>query len=814
MTRIPAPFFSTDSRPLAAFFSALMIVLPALAPRSSTAQDADSASATELNGPAEEPLPLAERYGLGGFSGFGDKVRINSLQTTYDSNTGVATAVGNVDIQYEDVQLYAGRAEYHRDTGDIFAKENVRIYQGDRIYRGENVVYNTQTGKIIATNLRSKVGPVFYDSKSIDLNAQDTDLITLEDATLTSHDSEFFNYHIKAKTIEIYPDDRFVMEDIDFYLGDTKIFSLPYLAQPFDNEFGFRVTPGSSSRWGVFALGEYTTLVDDHSLVTLHLDGRSRRGIAGGIDIESVRHKEYDAFGHLTLYYANDTGSDINVTGEPRDSINEDRYRIGLQHRIYVPGPEESTLYIDINVTKFSDSDVLEDFFPPDYRLDPRPDNMVNIVKQTEGGEFSLLTRFRANDFFTNDTRTPELALEFTRQPILDTGLFYEGFTTAGIYDEEYDKDGRATYAAVAASLANQPGTMREIATLATLGDGNQFTRLNTYHQLVYPIEITDGFNLVPRAGVGTTLYQDAGGGAVNGDEERPYLHLGIEGSIKYSKLYPDLQNRAFGINEMRHIFEPYFNYSYVTADDLPAGFPLIDRYAPTTRLRSLDIGQYPAVDEIRDWSTLRIGAHNRFQTRRDGEMRRIGLDEPVESHGGDQGYTHNFLEVNSFFEVYFTDPEYDRDFSNFFNEVIWWPLPWLEFRFDSQTPVFGEPVDFSEYNTSFSFMPWSNTEFTLGHRYLSNHPYLADGSQITFDSYTRISDNWGFRMGHRFEIDDSTLEMQQYSIHRDLSSWTLGIGGIVLDNRVDEEYGFLFTLTLKDFPTKTLPFSVFTAGY
>ena len=67
--------------------------------------------------------------------------------------------------------------------------------------------------------------------------------------------------------------------------------------------------------------------------------------------------------------------------------------------------------------------------------------------------------------------------------------------------------------------------------------------------------------------------------------------------------------------------------------------------------------------------------------------------------------------------------------------------------------------------------------------------------------------------MAQRFELDDSVLEMQQYSFHRDLSSWTIGIGGMILDNRVNEEYGLLLTLTLKDLPNKTLPLSLFPEG-
>jgi len=49
-------------------------------------------------------------------------------------------------------------------------------------------------------------------------------------------------------------------------------------------------------------------------------------------------------------------------------------------------------------------------------------------------------------------------------------------------------------------------------------------------------------------------------------------------------------------------------------------------------------------------------------------------------------------------------------------------------------------------------------------------------------------------------------LELQQYTLHRDLSSWTAAIGAQVRDNRVQDEFSFIFSLTLKAFPRVGLP--------
>jgi hypothetical protein len=102
--------------------------------------------------------------------------------------------------------------------------------------------------------------------------------------------------------------------------------------------------------------------------------------------------------------------------------------------------------------------------------------------------------------------------------------------------------------------------------------------------------------------------------------------------------------------------------------------------------------------------------------------------------------------------------------------------------------------------------MPTKRFSWTLGHQLRSDNPLFTDSSLIFSRIYTKINENWGFSMNHIYEMDDSTLEYQSYSIHRDLASWTMAVGGLVRDNRGSNEYGIVLSLTLKDFPSLSLP--------
>ncbi|MFV1995578.1 MAG: LptA/OstA family protein, partial [Verrucomicrobiales bacterium] len=314
-------------------------------------------------------------------------VQIDSLETSYDQATGVASAVGDVKISYGDVEISSNDAQYHRTSGDIFANGDVTIYKDGILYRGESVIYNIQTGKITANHIRSGVGPMFYDAGEMTLESDEIDIIATTGTMFTTHDAENPNYRIKAKRIEIYPEDRIVFRNLTVYAGKVPVFWLPYLSQPFDEELGYSFTPGYASRWGTFLLNQYGFLVGDHTLAKLHLDLRSKRGIGTGIDLISMRHHDNPNFGQLRLYYASDSDASINFSSSLRPTTDPNRYLVGLQHRIYLPGPEESTLYLDVDLNITSDEFFWEDFYPAEYLVNPRPDNMINLVKQSDRAE-------------------------------------------------------------------------------------------------------------------------------------------------------------------------------------------------------------------------------------------------------------------------------------------------------------------------------------------------------------------------------------------------------------------------------------------
>jgi len=443
------------------------------------------------------------------------------------------------------------------------------------------------------------------------------------------------------------------------------------------------------------------------------------------------------------------------------------------------------------------------------------------VTKQHERGELSVLNRFELNDFYRNDTRLPEVALDFTRQPIFNTGAFYWGSTSFGIYEDNLSQttlsrlrdqadaleDDIKLADQLSARLSETSGLRSPLATdlanqerrtllddLRNQLEPNKYTRLYSYHEVLYPITLGKGLTITPKLGGGVANYSDVEGPAPD-NSTRGIFHTGVDVSTKFSKFYDDIQIPKLGLDGILHVVQPYVGYSYVSADEVGNSFRGVDRLVPTNQLRPLDVPQFTAVDSLNSWNIARIGVENRLLTRRGGG-------------------SHPWLISNTYFDTFLDDPEFDRDFSNLFEDITWFPLPWLRANIGAQLPVFGGDYSFTELNSGLTFMPTRDFEFNIGHRYLNDDPFFLDSNLIDLRTYFRLSENWGFSSFHRYEFEDSTFESQQYTLHRDLNTWTAALGLMFRDNRGGEdETGVVLSLTLKDFPNLTVPLGIDAVG-
>ena len=277
------------------------------------------------------------------------------------------------------------------------------------------------------------------------------------------------------------------------------------------------------------------------------------------------------------------------------------------------------------------------------------------------------------------------------------------------------------------------------------------------------------------------------------GDKFRGVLNAGAEASFKLSRTWESVQSRLFGLDGLRHIIQPFTNYSFVgTTGASTEEILQFDRFQPTTQLPPITFPQFTSVDSIDNWSIWRVGVRNTLQTRRDDS-------------------TINWMGLETYLDVNFDSPFDKTAYSNVFNNFFFSPVPWASLIINSQTPLLDK--GYTEVNTGITIQPIPALSVSIAHRYLNQYPFFPNSSLYDFGGYYRINDNWGVGVSEQYEGATGVLEQQRYSIYRDLTSWVASLGAVVRDNGGVKEYGVLLTFTLKALPKFSFDLNVDPQG-
>ena len=444
---------------------------------------------------------------------------------------------------------------------------------------------------------------------------------------------------------------------------------------------------------------------------------------------------------------------------------------------------------------------MLQDFYEGQFTKDPNPDNVFAATFYQPGFITTLTVRGQLNPFFDTTERLPELALDVPRLSMWNSGFYYEGESSVGYLKRTFDQD----------SPLPEYGALR----------------VDTFHQFTYPQTLFGWLSVVPRVGLRATYYsrsapasgsanalQTTAGNTIDGtiidagdttdgdylelrnsikafqtrgDIIRPVVDAGVELSFKLSRLYDDIENRAFGLDQMQHVIQPYLNFLEV--EDFGVGSRQLlqfDRQLPSTQLQPIDFPQQTAIDSIDDETVVRLGVRNRLQTKRDA-------------------LTFNWLEVDTFFQVG-DDPNQRSNISNVFNQLTFRPLPWFTFSINSQLPIFAPHSGFTEIDTGLGFQATRDLNFTITHRYLNNNPFFVNSSLLGLSAYYRLDDNWAASVSERYEFAQHTLQAQSYTIYRDLTSFVGSVALTVRDNNGVTDVGIALNFPLKGLPRVSRP--------
>jgi len=762
-------------------------------PPSLIAQQKPTPAPPEAKQKASEFSPLLP---FSGAKGGLVPLEINSVNTYYSG--GFAIADTDVVIRYGDATMYCDHAEYNADSHDIFLKGNVKFYRDRYAFFADRAVYNTQTKELKMANFGGPKQP--FEVVGDDLLSLTENQYTIFNGFITTSDSSKPDYQLRARQMRIYGNDRIILSNVTLFIGQTPVFWFPYIYQSLNNQFSYNLEPGYNSNWGGYLNTSITFPITKNVSGTVELDLRSSRGPALGFNV-NFKLDEWQTSGRLQIYGLNDLDPNRNETSLDRAPISAGRYRILYQSRSYIT----SDLSAVVDFNKLSDRYFLQDFYPGLFSYDPQPDTYTELVKSGEAYTLAAVTRAQANNFQETVERLPDLSWEVARTPLFNGPIFYEATTSGALLHRAFEAPTGIQ------NLDIQNGA---------LNPDYQTFRFDTFHQLTYPHTYFGFLSVVPSVGIRGTYYSRTGSfvesdvsnplpqGQLteNGPRFRFTLNAGVEASFKLSRAYEGIQKRWLGLDGLRHVIQPYADLSWVSQPTVKSSDVLpFDQFIPSTDRQPIDFPEFVSTDSIDRWTILRLGIRNRLQTRRDNS-------------------TLNWLDIDSHVDVNFDNPlaqaippgvttvsrsnplAPSRElFSNVFNRARLQPVPWFYLSVDSQIPLLNP--GFWQISTFFDWLVNPNIELRIGHTYLQSNPFFQDASEVTFYSYLRLNDNWGFSIYENYDFKAGILNQQTYTLHRDLSSWVGALGLNIKNNGSGKtSVELVLSFTLKELPRFGFP--------
>src|SRR5882724_8090919 len=669
-------------------------------------------------------------------------------------NGDVFTASNEVVVVYSNALLTADTASVNRRTGDIFADGSVRLQRGDQTWVGSHLHYNFLTKQMDGEQFRTGRAPFFAAGEGLHAIAEGTNKVyTATNGLITTDDYFRPLQKIRAREIRIVPDQYFEVHNATLYAGPMPVFFLPYYRRSLagdQNDFSF--LPGYRSSFGPYLLSRYNWSLNDQLDGAVHADWREKRGFGTGPDL--FYHLGEFGSGAIKYYYTHDEQPGL----DPFSSNAIPSYR----QRLYFSYDANLRTNLDVKaqVAYQTDPFIVRDFFESEYRKDTQPNTFVEVNQKWRNWSLDVLTQPRVNPFYDTVERLPEVTLTGFRQQILGTPLYYESESSAGYFRRLFSDTNLTALPFYA-------------------------TRADTFHQITLPETYFGWLNVTPRAGGRFTAYSTANGaGATTTNENRDVFNTGAEVSFKASRVWSAAQSRFWDVDGLRHIIQPSMNYVYVPRpNDVPSQLPQFDyELTNTFGLLPLEFPDYNAIDSIDSQNTIRFGLNNRLQTKRGKELEAL-VSWSV--------YTDWRLRPRT----------NQTTFSDIYSDLALKPRSWL--TFDSQTRYDIAQGRFNLAQHSLTFQPNTTWSWTVGHLFLRDGTFPGIGDNLLSSVFFyRLNENWGTRTAHYFDARAGNLQEQDYSIYRDLRSWTVALTFRALNSQSrGHDYAVAFTFSLKSFP-------------
>ncbi len=663
-------------------------------------------------------------------------IDVQADRIEYDADRRLLIGIGNVVVTQNQASLEADYIEVETETQDAYARGNVIYRDPGRVWEGDELRYNLETGQGDFGEFDLFSDPFYITAE--DSERVSTNRLVLENAGLSTCEGDNPDFVIRARDAVLLDGHKLRAKNVLLVVAGIPVFYLPMLNKDLEKDSNLDLVPGYSDSMGAFLLSAYNYPVTDELRAATRLDYRTKRGVGVGQDF--TWEKPGDYFGGFRAYYADDQEpiDDNDQTEEELGILDNDRYRLRLSHnQTFTPRD-----YLIVEMNYLSDPDILEDFFDEEFRNNAQPENRVTFTHRDDFFTAGLeLTRVLNDEFYGGLNRLPELSLDFYRQPV-GGGFYYEGQNRFSVLERAF------------------PSELSE-------DDDYDAIRFDSRHLVLYPTRTFGFLNLIPRAGYRMTYYSDTrdqqtvtnvvtvtdtnGVSSLStnietatlelGSDIRNVYELGLESSFKAFKVLHD-RPIPFG-KGLRHVAEPFANWTF----------------RPEPNLTRDDLPQFDSVDRIAEQNTVRLGLRNKLQTK-------VG------------GRPHDLIDLVVYSD-YDLDADADEDdFSpvRFDGEVR--PYQWIGLDFDGSHDFNDSETD--SFNTRLRLYGEDDSNIGVEYRFARDRREL-----LTVGTELFPRKQWSFGGYWRYDFEGGELQEQRYTVLHKTDCLGLGLGVRELDDEI-----------------------------
>ncbi len=382
-------------------------------------------------------------------------VYIRADRVEYDEKAKVYSAEGEVEITRGSTRLMADRVLLHSQTLTAEAEGRARLTMPGHVLTGQRILVDMQagTGKIYDGRIFVESSHYYLHGREIEKTGRDT--YRMREGAFTTCDGSKPDWEFSAQEMEVTLEGYGTAKQAAFRFKDIPLLWTPYIFFPakFKRQSGLLAPQwATTDRDGfIFSQPYFQTLGEDQDL-TFTLTYMSKRGLDLGLEYRYNLEPGSKGMFMMDYLHRDDQAQDLYDQGDLAEPYGSRYWFRGMvDQRLF-----DGKMFLSADIDWVSDQDYLREFefgntgFNQSNRrladwfgreLEPRTsllrENKVNLRRSWAAASFNATATYWDNLATNNDTtlqELPKLSLDATRQPVGDTGLYFQ-MGSSYVYD-------------------------------------------------------------------------------------------------------------------------------------------------------------------------------------------------------------------------------------------------------------------------------------------------------------------------------------------------------------------------------------------